>query len=98
MAGLNGMQLGEKKLIVQRAALGAKNLTNMTPATLQVTNQPLPAAMMKNFCCCYRIHSSQVIVRYNNSTPILPMTVLEFGILLIHGKYDRICITRLNLA
>ena len=36
MAGLNGMQLGEKKLIVQRAALGAKNLTNMTPATLQV--------------------------------------------------------------
>jgi hypothetical protein len=48
MAGLNGMQLGEKKLIVQRAALGAKNLTNMTPATLQVTN----AALMKNFCCC----------------------------------------------
>jgi hypothetical protein len=41
MAGLNGMQLGEKKLIVQRAALGAKNLTNMTPATLQVTNYPL---------------------------------------------------------
>ena len=28
IAGLNGMQLGEKKLIVQRASVGAKNAMN----------------------------------------------------------------------
>jgi hypothetical protein len=33
-AGLNGMQLGEKKLIVQRASLGSKNIT----ATIQVSH------------------------------------------------------------
>lgn len=40
IAGLNGMQLGEKKLIVQRASVGAKGgIMNMlqTPVTLQVT-------------------------------------------------------------
>ncbi|XP_019905566.2 splicing factor U2AF 65 kDa subunit-like isoform X2 [Esox lucius] len=40
IAGLNGMQLGDKKLLVQRASVGAKNaaLTGMsqTPVTLQV--------------------------------------------------------------
>lgn len=39
IAGLNGMQLGEKKLIVQRASVGAKTgMMNMltTPVTLQV--------------------------------------------------------------
>jgi hypothetical protein len=30
------MQLGEKKLIVQRASLGAKNLSGLAPATIQV--------------------------------------------------------------
>lgn len=40
IAGLNGMQLGEKKLIVQRASVGAKaGMMNMlsTPVTLQVS-------------------------------------------------------------
>ncbi|KAF4080449.1 hypothetical protein AMELA_G00171390 [Ameiurus melas] len=40
IAGLNGMQLGDKKLLVQRASVGAKNATltsiNETPVTLQV--------------------------------------------------------------
>ncbi|XP_033999428.1 splicing factor U2AF 65 kDa subunit-like [Trematomus bernacchii] len=40
VAGLNGMQLGDKKLIVQRASVGAKNATPTsiieTPVTLQV--------------------------------------------------------------
>ncbi|XP_075771285.1 splicing factor U2AF 65 kDa subunit isoform X6 [Pelodiscus sinensis] len=49
IAGLNGMQLGDKKLLVQRASVGAKNATlvsvlggdawstiNQTPVTLQV--------------------------------------------------------------
>ncbi|XP_047184218.1 splicing factor U2AF 65 kDa subunit-like isoform X2 [Scophthalmus maximus] len=40
VAGLNGMQLGDKKLIVQRASVGAKNATTTsiieTPVTLQV--------------------------------------------------------------
>nr|XP_054597240.1 U2 small nuclear RNA auxiliary factor 2a [Nothobranchius furzeri] len=40
IAGLNGMQLGDKKLLVQRASVGSKNATlttiNQTPATLQV--------------------------------------------------------------
>uniref|UniRef100_A0AAY4AAC8 Splicing factor U2AF subunit n=3 Tax=Denticeps clupeoides TaxID=299321 RepID=A0AAY4AAC8_9TELE len=40
IAGLNGMQLGDKKLLVQRASVGSKNamLTsiNQTPVTLQV--------------------------------------------------------------
>ncbi|XP_036211991.1 splicing factor U2AF 65 kDa subunit-like, partial [Myotis myotis] len=40
MAGPNGMQLGDKKLLVQRAGVGAKNATpstiHQTPVTLQV--------------------------------------------------------------
>ncbi|KAB0337414.1 hypothetical protein FD754_025202 [Muntiacus muntjak] len=40
IAGLNGMQLGDKKLLVQRASVGAKNATlstlSQTPVTLQV--------------------------------------------------------------
>ncbi|XP_063041957.1 U2 small nuclear RNA auxiliary factor 2b isoform X2 [Engraulis encrasicolus] len=40
IAGLNGMQLGDKKLLVQRASVGAKNASmtsvNQTPVTLQV--------------------------------------------------------------
>uniref|UniRef100_A0A8C2K957 Splicing factor U2AF subunit n=1 Tax=Cyprinus carpio TaxID=7962 RepID=A0A8C2K957_CYPCA len=40
IAGLNGMQLADKKLLVQRASVGAKNATmtsiNETPVTLQV--------------------------------------------------------------
>ncbi|XP_052327793.1 splicing factor U2AF 65 kDa subunit-like [Oncorhynchus keta] len=40
IAGLNGMQLGDKKLLVQRASVGAKNVAltgmNQTPVTLQV--------------------------------------------------------------
>lgn len=37
IAGLNGMQLGEKKLIVQRASIGAKNPgLGQVPVTIQV--------------------------------------------------------------
>ncbi|CAL9705618.1 unnamed protein product [Knipowitschia caucasica] len=40
IAGLNGMQLGDKKLLVQRASVGSKNASlttiNQTPVTLQV--------------------------------------------------------------
>ena len=40
IAGLNGMQLGDKKLLVQRASVRAKNAMlstiNQTPVTLQV--------------------------------------------------------------
>ncbi|XP_036808604.1 splicing factor U2AF 65 kDa subunit [Oncorhynchus mykiss] len=40
IAGLNGMQLGDKKLLVQRASVGAKNIAltgkNQTLVTLQV--------------------------------------------------------------
>lgn len=39
IAGLNGMQLGDKKLIVQRASVGAKNANNsnqLAPVTIQV--------------------------------------------------------------
>ena len=35
LAGLNGMQLGDKKLIVQRASVGSKALLGV-PATIQV--------------------------------------------------------------
>lgn len=35
-AGLNGMQLGDKKLIVQRASVGAKNSQHQAPVQLQV--------------------------------------------------------------
>ncbi|XP_056335196.1 U2 small nuclear RNA auxiliary factor 2b isoform X1 [Danio aesculapii] len=48
IAGLNGMQLADKKLLVQRASVGAKNATltsiNETPVTLQVpglTSNPM---------------------------------------------------------
>lgn len=38
IAGLNGMELGDKKLVVQRASVGAKNSTVSTqaPITIQV--------------------------------------------------------------
>uniref|UniRef100_A0A0K2T206 Splicing factor U2AF subunit n=1 Tax=Lepeophtheirus salmonis TaxID=72036 RepID=A0A0K2T206_LEPSM len=36
IAGLNGMQLGDKKLIVQRASVGAKNAMNVAPVQIQV--------------------------------------------------------------
>ena len=38
IAGLNGMQLGDKKLIVQRASVGAKNAAamNVAPVAIQV--------------------------------------------------------------
>merc|ERR1712170_110270 len=38
IAGLNGMQLGDKKLIVQLASVGAKNVVgmNMLPASVQI--------------------------------------------------------------
>ncbi|XP_076339937.1 splicing factor U2AF 50 kDa subunit-like isoform X2 [Tachypleus tridentatus] len=36
IAGLNGMQLGDKKLIVQRASVGAKNTTMAVPVQIQV--------------------------------------------------------------
>lgn len=36
IAGLNGMQLGEKKLIVQRASVGAKNSSMAAPVQIQV--------------------------------------------------------------
>uniref|UniRef100_A0A3P8WX41 Splicing factor U2AF subunit n=1 Tax=Cynoglossus semilaevis TaxID=244447 RepID=A0A3P8WX41_CYNSE len=45
VAGLNGMQLGDKKLIVQRASVGAKN-GNPTPVTLQV-----PGLQRLQNCC-----------------------------------------------
>lgn len=35
-AGLNGMQLGDKKLIVQRASVGAKNAQNQNQAPVQI--------------------------------------------------------------
>ncbi|GBP86612.1 Splicing factor U2AF 50 kDa subunit [Eumeta japonica] len=45
IAGLNGMQLGDKKLIVQRASIGAKNSTlamaGATPVQLQVAGLTL---------------------------------------------------------
>lgn len=36
IAGLNGMQLGDKKLIVQRASVGAKNANVAAVAPVQI--------------------------------------------------------------
>lgn len=48
IAGLNGMQLGDKKLIVQRASIGAKNstlaLTGAAPVQIQVAGLTLAGA------------------------------------------------------
>ncbi|KAF9815418.1 hypothetical protein SFRURICE_011570 [Spodoptera frugiperda] len=48
IAGLNGMQLGDKKLIVQRASIGAKNstlaMTGAAPVQLQVAGLTLAGA------------------------------------------------------
>ncbi|KOB61878.1 U2 small nuclear ribonucleoprotein auxiliary factor 2 isoform 1 [Operophtera brumata] len=48
IAGLNGMQLGDKKLIVQRASIGAKNstlaMTGAAPVQLQVAGMTLAGA------------------------------------------------------
>ncbi|ELK32526.1 Splicing factor U2AF 65 kDa subunit [Myotis davidii] len=57
MAGPNGMQLGVKKLLVQRAGVGAKNATlstiHQTPVTLQVlglSSQVQMAATPRRSC------------------------------------------------
>lgn len=46
IAGLNGMQLGDKKLIVQRASVGAKNtaLGTVAPVQIQVPGMSLVGA------------------------------------------------------
>lgn len=41
IAGLNGMQLGDKKLLVQRASVGSKNATLVSVQQLTVSD---PAA------------------------------------------------------
>lgn len=44
IAGLNGMQLGDKKLIVQRASVGAKNTTIVPSVQIQVPGLSLVGA------------------------------------------------------
>lgn len=44
IAGLNGMQLGDKKLIVQRASVGAKNTTIIPSVQIQVPGLSLVGA------------------------------------------------------
>ncbi|XP_018322996.1 splicing factor U2AF 50 kDa subunit isoform X1 [Agrilus planipennis] len=44
IAGLNGMQLGDKKLIVQRASVGAKNATVLPSVQIQVPGLSLVGA------------------------------------------------------
>jgi len=44
IAGLNGMQLGDKKLIVQRASVGAKNTTVIPSVQIQVPGLSLVGA------------------------------------------------------
>jgi splicing factor U2AF subunit len=46
IAGLNGMQLGDKKLIVQRASIGAKNATAAGLGAVAIQVPGLPMAMM----------------------------------------------------
>ncbi|XP_075158398.1 splicing factor U2AF 50 kDa subunit-like [Haematobia irritans] len=46
IAGLNGMQLGDKKLIVQRASVGAKNAQNNSATAAPVTIQVPGLAML----------------------------------------------------
>ena len=48
IAGLNGMQLGDKKLIVQRASVGAKNVVgmNMLPASVQIPGMQVDISML----------------------------------------------------
>nr|CAG5935038.1 unnamed protein product [Menidia menidia] len=45
VAGLNGMQLGDKKLIVQRASVGAKN-ANPVPGLQRLQTSGLPTAVL----------------------------------------------------
>lgn len=48
IAGLNGMQLGDKKLIVQRASIGAKNSANagLGAVAIQVPGMPMNMVSM----------------------------------------------------
>jgi splicing factor U2AF subunit len=48
IAGLNGMQLGDKKLIVQRASIGAKNatVTGLGAVAIQVPGMPMAIMSM----------------------------------------------------
>jgi len=54
-AGLNGMQLGDKKLVVQRASIGAKNTQLTAPVQIQVPGlnpQQLQSGMMPTEVLC----------------------------------------------
>ncbi|KAG7459359.1 hypothetical protein MATL_G00209880 [Megalops atlanticus] len=60
VAGLNGMQLGDKKLIVQRASVGAKNANPTaiieTPVTLQLVDDEDYEEILEDIreeCCKY---------------------------------------------
>lgn len=52
IAGLNGMQLGDKKLIVQRASVGAKNTSvgAIAPVQIQVRGKPLLTFAFSHLC------------------------------------------------
>lgn len=71
IAGLNGMQLGDKKLIVQRASVGAKNVVgmNMLPASVQVS--------IDNYLMiCLAHHNVQIPGMQGMSGPGMPTEVL----------------------
>ncbi|EPQ14987.1 Splicing factor U2AF 65 kDa subunit [Myotis brandtii] len=73
MAGLNGMQLGDKKLLVQRAGVGAKNATPSTihqsPVTLQVPGLLSSQVQMGG-------HPTKVLCLLNT---VLPEELLDDG-------------------
>lgn len=50
VAGLNGMQLGDKKLIVQRASVGAKNANPVSTAEVGTLRTPLRARLRNKMC------------------------------------------------
>lgn len=52
IAGLNGMQLADKKLIVQRASIGAKNSQpggTIAPVMIQVKEETITFLFKLNF-------------------------------------------------
>lgn len=66
-AGLNGMQLGDKKLIVQRASVGAKAMSSsmpQAPVTIQVPGLDVTAVQAAGVA-----HPTEVLCLMNMVTP-----------------------------
>ena len=99
IAGLNGMQLGDKKLIVQRASVGAKNVgsINAIPVQLQVPgiqNISGPGQPTEVLCLLNMVTPDELVdeeeLRVLDEVFLEGVIVEPLGVLLTAGPVQRV--------